>query len=440
MGDIQPVLNVAGTSTELPLRVANDVMNAICSVNFPWKWNDILMPQFCTNSYQQDYAGIYPNGTSVTNLSWLERGIVIDINNTAQPKPYRIVEVGRQLPQATGTIFNSATNNPLFLTNWFPNSSLYYGTWGGGQVGSPSFGNNPYPGAVYNNPIGVTVQAAFWTNTAGGQITFQLNYIPNNAIVGNSLYVTNVFPTTYNNSYPIVSINTNINQVTVTATTNPGLYEIGGIVNCVGYPPYTSGGTIQTDENIDRLQWPNLNQPRNPITQIEDANGNLLVLTQYGTEGTTAPLAPPNSAPGTTCFGTGATTIWTVVDPNGMGFRIDPVPTQTGVVWQFNLWGQALPIKFTKLSQTLFPLPDQYEPNFRQMFIAQMYRYSSEAKIRAKFKDEWALGIQALNECRTKSDRELEENVFIPERGIMGGNRGRSHFAGAAWPWNYPLN
>ena len=418
MGDIQPVLNVAGTSTELPLRVANDVMNAICSVDFPWKWNDIFMPQFCTNSYQQDYAGIYPNGTSVTNLSWLERGIVVDINNTAQPKPYRLVEVGRQLPQATGTIFNSATNSPLFLTNWFPNSSLYYGTWGGGQVGSATFGNNPQPGSVYTNPIGVVVQAAFWTSTAGGQITFTLNYIPNNVTVGSSLVIANAYPVGYNNSFTVTSVNTNINQVVVTSTTNPGTYQAGGTVN-------GTGGESQA---------------ANPVTQIEDANGNLLVLTQYGTEGTTAPLAPPQSAPGTTCFGTGATTIWTVVDPNGMGFRIDPVPTQTGVVWQFNLWGQALPIKFTKLSQTLFPLPDQYEPNFRQMFIAQMYRYSSEAKIREKFKTEWQLGIQALNECRTKSDRELEENMFTPQRGILGGNRGRSRFIGAAWPFNYPVN
>jgi hypothetical protein len=301
-GDIEPILNVAGSSVEVPLAIANDVMNAICSVAFPWKWNEIEMPQFVTNSYQQDYAGIFPNGTSVTNLSWLERGIVIDINNSAQPKPYRMVEVGRQLPQATGTMFNSATSEPLFLVNWFPNTSLYYGTWGEPQDGNSTLGNNPGPGDQYYTPYGQ-----------------------------------------------------------------------------------------------------NLSQPINPITQIQDANGNLLVVTTYGICGNTAPLAVVSATPGTTV--PDGTVTWTVVDPYGMGFRVLPVPTQTGTVWQFNLWGQALPIRFTSLQQTLFPLPDQYEPNFRQMFFAKCYQYSPEKTIRAKYQDEWNLAMQALLECRTKSDR-----------------------------------
>ena len=208
---------------------------------------------------------------------------------------------------------------------------------------------------------------------------------------------------------------------------------------------------------------PNGSQPANPINQIQDANGNLLVLTTYGTEGTSAPLLPANSSPGLTVSGAGpsftftgvtavdagvsgtysgtiaggasnawaglkvivtgfdnvvnngtflclaststelilantaaavdihagsatstASTVWTVVDPYGQGFRVVPVPTQTGLVWQFYLTGQKRPIRFTSLNQTLAPLPDEYEPNFRQMFVAQCYRYSPEAKTRAK--------------------------------------------------------
>lgn len=414
-GDIEPVLNVAGSSALLPLTIANDVMNAICSVSFPWKWNEIECPQFLTNSFQQDYAGIFPNGQSMTNLSWLERGIVVDINNMAQPKPFRMVEVGRQLPQATGTFWNSATNNPLFLVNWFPNNTLYYGEWGQGNTASVTLGNNPGPGSVYTSLIAIQVLDAVWT---AGQITFTLNYIPNGTAPGGNLIVTAAFPSGYNNSFVIVSVNTALNQVVVTAPTNPGVYEAGGYCN-------GSGGE---------------SQPANPIMQIQDENGNLLVLTQFGTEGTTAPTAPPNAAVGTTVSGNGATTIWTVVDPYGMGFRINPVPSQTGVVWQFSLWGQALPIRFKSLQQTLFPLPNQYEPNFRQMFIAQCYRYSTEAKIRAKFHDEWQLAMKALDECRTKSDRELEENSFTPDRGIMGGQRGKVRFVGGAYPFNYPIN
>ena len=129
---------------------------------------------------------------------------------------------------------------------------------------------------------------------------------------------------------------------------------------------------------------------------------------------------------------------WTVVDPNGQGFRILPVPSETGVVWQFNIWGQALPIRFKNLQQTLAPLPDQYEPNFRQIFIARCYQYSPQANIRAKFAVEHQLAMKALEDCRVKSDREQEENRFYPERTVMGGGRrGNARWLGPAYPFNY---
>ena len=322
--DIEPVLNVVQYDINLALAIANDTMNDVCGVDFPWKFNEIFTPQFVTNSFQQDYAGIYSNGSSLTNLSWLERGIVIDINNQSQPKPYRPVEVGRQLPQATGTWYNSA-NDCQFFCNYFPNTSLYYGTWGDANVGNSTLGNNPVAGSQYTNPVGLV----------NGQA---------------------------------------------------------------------------------------ISQPSNPINQIQDANGNYLVLTGYGICGSTAPVLPASSVPGTTVAD--GTCTWTVVDPNGQGFRILPVPSQTGTVWQFNLWGQALPIRFASLKQTLAPLTDQYETNFRQIFIARCYQYSPKAEIRAKFAQEHALAMEALKQCRVKSDREQEENRFVPERTVMGSGGG----------------
>lgn len=331
-GDLNPIFNVGGQTNQPALTIASDVMSEIVAQPFPQKWNEIVLPYFYTNSYQQDYAVVNPDGTSITNLNWLERGIVIDINNTAQPKPYRPVETGRQLPQATGGYYNSSAV-PTFKVNWFPNQSLYYGTWGDADTGNGSQGNNPVSGSVYTDPLG-----------AGSM-------------------------------------------------------------------------------------------PNNPITQIIDANGNLLLLTGYGTEGSTAPVAPADSAAGTIATpGVGATTVWTVVDPNGAGFRILPVPSQTGVVWQFNLVGQKKPIRFLSLQQTLDPLPDIYESNFRQGFIAQCYRYSPEAKIRAKFTQEWQMWKQSLISLRQEQDREQEENGFTLGRGIMA--RARTGWAGPLWPFN----
>jgi hypothetical protein len=179
--------------------------------------------------------------------------------------------------------------------------------------------------------------------------------------------------------------------------------------------------------------------PANPISQIIDANGNLLVITTFGTEGSAAPLAAINAIPGTQVSGAGATTVWTVVDPNGMGIRILSVPSQTGVVWQFNIVAQMVPPKFTNLDQLLAPLPDKYEPFFRAGFIAQCYRYSEEAKVRAKFKEEWPLWQGSLSKMRVAEDRELEEYSFRPDRTVMGSGRARNTFRGAGWPFNYPI-
>jgi len=182
----------------------------------------------------------------------------------------------------------------------------------------------------------------------------------------------------------------------------------------------------------------NNSQPRNPITQIKDANGNFLLLTTYGTEGSAAPLAVVNAVPGTTASGLGATTVWTVLDPNGWGFRFMPVPSQTGTEWQFNLTAQMKPLRFVSLSQTLGPLPDHLETFFREGFIAQCYKRSPERAVYAKFKDAWAQWESVLKTIRKSEDRELEENKFIPSRTVFGAARSRNNFQGGAWPFNYP--
>jgi len=179
-------------------------------------------------------------------------------------------------------------------------------------------------------------------------------------------------------------------------------------------------------------------QPNNPITQIIDANGNYLVLTTYGTEGSAAPVAAANSAAGVEASGTGATTVWTVVDPNQQGFRINPIPSQTGVVWQFLLSGQAKPTRFTSLTQTLFPLPDSMEPYFRQGCVAQAYRYSQSTKVREKFNFEWPLWIKSLVLAREKEDKERDSARFTPARSVLGSGGPRGSWAGPAWPWGGP--
>lgn len=501
-GDLEPIVNAAGFTQTVAINIANTVMAAICATTVPYKWNEFNILPIYSNSFQQDYAVVNPVGgeldlislTGVTqvsasqgtttyagtmpdgafggfvgipfvitgfitnpsnngtfmcvassagamvlqnaagvveavsahalsaggpllNLSWLERGIAFDINNSSIPKPYTRIEVGRQLPQRTASYTGGAgLGDPGFKCNWFPNRTLYYGTWGQANVGGPTVGNNPLPGSVYYQPTGSTISAAGW---AGGSATFTISSILPTIVIGQTVNIMSVFPVAYNGDWVVTNIDDTIKiapVITVTMAVNPGTYESGGTVN----------------------NSANQSQPKNPITQIRDARGNLLLLTTYGIEGTAPPLAAHNACPGTTVFGTGASTQWTVLDPNGWGFRFCPVPAQTGAEWQFNITAQMKPVRFVSLSQTLAPLPDELATHFSDGFIAQLYRRSPEKAVFAKFQPEWAVWLASLQSLRVKEDRELEENKFIPSRTVFGTARSRNNFQGGAWPYNYP--
>lgn len=420
--DLEPILNVGGFSMEPALTIANDVFQAICEVNFPHKWNRGQLPLFYTWSWQQDYALVNPDNSSVYGFEWLEKGVAINISSTQIPKPWTRIECGRDLPKRTGSfVVNGGTQigDPGYLVSSLPNNELYYGTWGAPNINNQSWGNNPQPGSFYMGPVGIFVVTASWAATSGGQATFTLNQLPQGLQAGSTLQIQGATPTGYNGNFVVVSVpgSAQVNpQVVVTMTSNPGTFQAGGSISGTG-----------------------ASMPANPISQIIDANGNLLVITTFGTEGTTAPLAAIGATPGTQVSGTGASTVWTVVDPAGMGIRILNVPSQTGVTWQFSIDGQFVAPRFTNLDQNLAPLPDKYEPYFRAGFIAQCYRYSKEAKIRAKFKDEWPLWLKSLMNMREAEDRELEEWSFVPERTIMGRGRSRNTFKGPAWPFNYPV-
>ena len=64
---------------------------------------------------------------------------------------------------------------------------------------------------------------------------------------------------------------------------------------------------------------------------------------------------------------------WTAVWPKGQGFRISPMPSQTGPVWQIAPVGQARIQQFTNLKQVLDPIPDDYFRYFKQGFFAYCY-------------------------------------------------------------------
>jgi len=181
-------------------------------------------------------------------------------------------------------------------------------------------------------------------------------------------------------------------------------------------------------------------QPSNPINQIKDSNGNLWVVTTYGTCGNTEPVWPTNPAYPTlndpTADSTNVidgTTVWTAINPNGQGFRLSPIPPQQGQVWTINPSAQSRIQRFTSLNQYLNPLPDDLVSYFQNGFFTECYRYHPDAKVHSKYAQEYARWLKSLDDAVKTFDREQDSFAFRPCSNMMDG--GYSPYLGPSAPY-----
>lgn len=185
----------------------------------------------------------------------------------------------------------------------------------------------------------------------------------------------------------------------------------GGLQNPGPYVIYTNPlGQIQT--------------PINPTTCITDPNGNLWALTTYGICGGTQPnwpipTYPTFAVPAVATTVTDGSCVWTAMNPKGQGIRLNPIPPQTGTVWQIQVVGQMRAPKFTSLGQLLNPIPDDYVTYFKQGFFAECYRRNPDPKIRAKYPLERQLWLESLDHAVRQADREMDDFGFYPGSQVM---------------------
>lgn len=198
-----------------------------------------------------------------------------------------------------------------------------------------------------------------------------------------------------------------------------------------------SGDTTGIGVNPSGLQNPgpnviyinplgSLQNPTNATTCITDPNGNLWVLTTFGTCGATQPawtnppafptIQSPNTIASTITDGS---CVWTAINPSGQAFRLNPIPPQTGVVWLIQPVAQMRAPRFLSMGQTLEPIPDDYATHFKQGFFAECYRRNPDAKVRAKYPLERQIWLEALDKAVRQGDREMDDVGFYPSTSIM---------------------
>ena len=196
-------------------------------------------------------------------------------------------------------------------------------------------------------------------------------------------------------------------------------------------------------------------QAANPFTQVKDPNGNLWTLqptTAYPnklvssvTLGATQPAWPTNPTFPTfqspnivqTIANGGiiqdGTAFWQAVNPKGQGIRINPIPSQTGRVWQLRTFAQMRPPQFLSLTQTLEPIPDDFYTYFQDGFVAYCYLHSKDSKIASKFQRFYDLWRASLVQALRQIDRERDNAGIYPGESIM--QQGYQNYIGPANPY-----
>ena len=200
-----------------------------------------------------------------------------------------------------------------------------------------------------------------------------------------------------------------------------------------------------------------------PIQQIVDANYNMLFLdtsimnlninvpgyqgtniplpvpnpynstgANFGTSGSTAPALPPNSPPGTTIQD--GTLTWTVANPNGWCFRMNPLPAIGGFVWLMWIAYQRKPPRFVQPSQSLSPIPDDLAYLFREGFL---YKCLAHANSPRALNQQQAWHEQIEQAIRA-GEREEQAWSIYPDTSMSGDSvLGPFYPVGPASPFNY---
>lgn len=268
----------------------------------------------------------------------------------------------------------------------------------------------------------------------------------NNPWKWNSYQVPIFYSQPYQQDYPTsISANTMgwLESATFTDINNPAgtpTFHVQPILQCVArlQPTYVLGVPSEVcwimNRNAQTGSWPGaavtytnplLTQGggpgSNPLTAITDTNGNIQVVTTYGTTGLAQPSWPAANAAAGTITNDGSA-VWTVQDPNGVAFRLNALASFGSNVWQFNITFQERAPLMTSLTQSFSPIPDDLQYLIKQGFLAFCYKKAD----RKTFQVELAQWKEDIQQALEQTDRETQSFGLYPSDPLQspGGGSG----------------
>lgn len=179
---------------------------------------------------------------------------------------------------------------------------------------------------------------------------------------------------------------------------------------------YNKDLTIGTWPGANITYYPllgvNAPQGQNPLMSMTDKNGNILIVTGFGTTGSTAPFVAADAAEGATV--TDGTVTWSKVLPTSQGFRLDALPSSTGPTYQILPYYQEDPPLFTDLQQKLDPIPDSFRRHFLRCLEEECQIAAAGPGDRQKMEDAKIARLNALAMAMKQGDRELNIYSLLP--------------------------
>jgi hypothetical protein len=151
---------------------------------------------------------------------------------------------------------------------------------------------------------------------------------------------------------------------------------------------------------------------QNPPTAFIDANGNILVLTTFGTTGATQPAAAANAVEGTVVAD--GSCEWTVAAGTSQGWRVFPLPGATGPIWQVTPKYQVMAPQFTTLKQVINPIPNNYAKYFRRGFEIACKGASANPQDKKEALQQYPLWQKELLDAAKQGDKEVNAYGLLP--------------------------